>query len=138
MVNGMADMEREGFAVPSDMAAAAKVDPEMAKFVEAMASGGGSFPADPNTRPEINDYAAKCLTSPTMFYSGVPVFVEGKVVGSFCLMGPGRPSNFDPVQGPIELEKWSAKMTTALETQLQQKRVASAQGAMMQQASDCS
>ena len=161
MVNGMEDMAKEGFAVPSDMAAAAKVDPEMAKFVEVMANGGGAFQnATQNVRPEINDYAAKCLTSPTMFYSGVPIFVEGKVMGSFCLskyfmlykspvchalltsaqcdpwsVAPERPSSYDPEEGPKELQTWSTRMTAALEAQLQQKRVASAQSAMMQQVS---
>ena len=157
-VNGIADMAKEGFAVPTDMTAAAKVDPEMAKFLELMANGEGPFPADPNSRPEINSYAAECLTSPTMFYSGVPIFVEGKVMGSFCLgedfvlykcpvchtlltsaqhdprsVAPERPSSYDPEEGPKELQEWSTRMTTALETHLQQTRVASAQSAMMQQ-----
>jgi len=128
MVNGMADMAKEGFAVPSDMAAAAKVDPEMAKFVELMTNGGAAFP-DPNAGPEM-DYAAKCLASPTMFYSGVPVFVEGKVMGSFCLCEYSMELEC-PVCQPLKLTSAQLyrSITSGTRATRQLRRGARAQGA---------
>ena len=54
-------------------------------------------------------------------------------MGSFCLLAPQRPSNFDPVTGPEEQAEMAARMTVVLERQLQANRVAAAQQAMMQQ-----
>jgi len=81
----------------------------------------------------LADLARSFFSSPTMFYSGVPIVVEGQTMGAFCILATNRPSNYDAVQGAKEQEEMAKRMTAVLQHQLQHKRVAAAQQAMMQQ-----
>jgi hypothetical protein len=132
ILNGIEDMMKEGFATPDDWGPAAKHDPEMAKFMQFISTPEmeGKVPFhNPNSSQEVNSYIQATFTSPKLFYSGVPIIVEGQTMGAFCLVGPEKPQNFDPRE-QMEL---AAQMTVVLEQHLQQKRFASAQVAMMQQ-----
>ena len=132
VLNGTEDMAARGFASPEDWASASKHDPEVAKFMEGFAQGKMPF-QDANAAPGVNEYTASLFASPSMFYSGVPIMVEGQVMGAFCLIAPSKPENFDIEHSPAEQKAMAARMTAVLEQQVQQKRVASAQQAMMQQ-----
>ena len=132
VLNGMQDMAARGFASPEDWASASKHDPEVAKFMEGFAQGKMPF-QDANAAPGVNEYTASLFASPSMFYSGVPIMVEGQVMGAFCVFAPSKPENFDIEQSLAEQKAMAARMTAVLEQQVQQKRVASAQQAMMQQ-----
>ena len=130
VLNCMHDMAARGFASPEDWASASKHDPEVAKFMEGFAQGQMPF-QDANAAPGVNEYTASLFASPSMFYSGVPIMVEGQVMGAFCVIAPSKPENFDIEQSPAEQKAMAARMTAVLEQQVQQKRVAAAQQAMM-------
>ena len=132
VLNGMQDMAARGFASPEDWALASKHDPEVEKFMEGLAQGKMPF-QHAHAAPGVNEYTAALFASPSMFYSGVPVMVDGQVMGAFCVIAPSKPENFDTEHSPTEQKAMAARMTVVLEHQLQQKRVAAAQQAMMQQ-----
>ena len=68
----------------------------------------------------------------TMFYAGVPIFVEGQVVGSFCMLGPRKPEGFEDAH-VADMKAQAVRASTSLTSQLQHKRTQAAQQQMMQQ-----
>jgi hypothetical protein len=83
LIDGAADMEKEGMASPEDWQAVAKCDREMANMHENSRTGG---------LPDWPEYYLETLKglglAGKLFYSGVPVIVEGQTMGAFCLLGP--------------------------------------------------
>jgi hypothetical protein len=108
MLDGAADIEKAGFASPEDWQAVAKCDPEMAKMLEKEVAV-----------PDWPEYFLEMFKSEKLFYSGVPVIVEGQTMGAFCIMGPERPANFDQVEGLKEQQAMAARMSAVLERQVQ-------------------
>jgi len=120
-----------------DLQAVSKVDTEVAKMLENMQASGGQFDvftgASKEGRSEeeeanMKNMGAKMFESffaqpDKFFYSGVPIVVDGQVMGSFCIVSPTKPANFDPDY----MEAQAKKAAAALELQLEINRKNEAQ-----------
>ena len=74
-------------------------------------------------------YLKAMMDGGDFFYSGIPLNVQGRSVGAFCLLGQSRPKGFGETD--LELQKSMAqRVEMALESHLQAKQ-AQAQQAMM-------
>ena len=108
------------FASPEELGVASKVDGVLGNFLARMMEGGGDVMATEGgtlanaeaTRIALG-YLETCqreggkspplavvlasdlaLLLAGMFYAGVPITIEGQVVGSFCVLGPRAPEGF--------------------------------------------
>ena len=81
-----------------DLAAAARVDPELASFLTALQASTGFEKRPTDTDDELKnkivlDFFTKVMSSPeSAFYCGVPVRVQGQVVASFCMLAAAKPA----------------------------------------------
>ena len=92
LLDGVDDIMQQGFATPEDWGVAAKHDAEMGKLIDVLPSianhtSAAELVPDPATvmQPVLmdggasqaqSDWMVSVFTSPSMFYSGVPVIVE--------------------------------------------------------------
>ena len=122
----------------TDLGAAAAVDPTLGAFLEKMAASDTPYPSSDNG----DDFKLKVLmeffkgvqSSPERaFYAGVPVRVHGQAVGSFCILGPKKPQEWDDKGDVLWLEQQALKAAHSLEKQVEMKRFQHAQQAMMTQ-----
>lgn len=110
------------------LAVARTVDPTLAKFLGEMeesrnpidhARGHGKERA----MEVAAAYLGECQSNPdTMFYAGVPLELDGVVVGSFCLMGPRPPALPFGDEDLEAMKVMAAEITKALEQQLRDNR----------------
>ena len=125
-------------ARPNELVAASKVDPQVREFLTKMSEGNpfsharGSEGREEAMKIALEMYQEFLGAEDTMFYAGVPIFVEGQVVGSFCMLGPRKPDGFDDAH-VADMKAQAARASTSLTSQLQHKRTQSAQQQMMQQ-----
>ena len=89
------------FASPEELGVASKVDGVLGNFLARMMEGGGDVMATEGgtlanaeaTRIALG-YLETCQREGGMFYAGVPITIEGQVVGSLCVLGPRAPEGF--------------------------------------------
>ena len=126
-------------ARPEDLMAASKVDPQVREFLTKMAEGNpfsharGSEGREEAMRIAFEMYKEFLGAEDTMFYAGVPIFVEGQVVGSFCMLGPKAPPGWVGDPDMADMKAQAARASASLTLQLQHKRMQDAQNQMMQQ-----
>ena len=103
-----------------DLAAASKVDTELANFLVQMQNNEGFDTKDEGDELKMKiaiDFFNNAMSHPdTFFYAGVPLRVSGQVVGSFCLLGVEKPKNWKE-EDIKSLESWASKASQALERQ---------------------
>ena len=125
-------------ARPNELVAASKVDPQVREFLTKMSEGNpfsharGSEGREEAMKIALEMYQEFLGAEETMFYAGVPIFVEGQVVGSFCMLGPRKPDGFEDAH-VADMKAQAARASTSLTSQLQHKRTQAAQQQMMQQ-----
>ena len=121
-----------------DLAAAARVDPELASFLTALQASTGFEKRPTDTDDELKnkivlDFFTKVMSSPeSAFYCGVPVRVQGQVVASFCMLAAAKPAAWNDADVSF-MEAQAARAAVALERQLSERRMKQAQEAMMRQ-----
>lgn len=123
-------------AAMEDLAAASKVDDELAGFLSQMQNNDGystQGEGDAFKMKVAMDFFNEAMSSPdTFFYAGIPIRVDGQAVGSFCLLGASKPTDWK--DGDITyLENLAMKASLALERQSAANMRAKAQEAMMTQ-----
>ena len=115
-----------------DLQQATKSDARMKEFMQRLESGEMAMEwegKDEATKKILNSYLEGIMTGGDFFYSGIPVNVQKRSVGAFCLLGIKKPDGWSDSE--FELQKqMTARVEMALEQHLQQKQN-QAQQAMM-------
>jgi len=116
------------FADPPKLMAASKVDPVLASFLEQMQSNQNplSHARGDSGKEKALEIALSYLKAfeaapETRFYAGVPIRVDGAVIGSFCIFGPRAPKGFGQ-SDLAEMRRMAGQAAAALEAQLEEKR----------------
>ena len=117
-----------------DLRQTSKTDAKMKEFLARVEANENIFETrkdgmDERTMQILQTYMGELMNGGDFFYSGVPINVQGRSIGAFCLMGTRKPENFG--EADLEVQKAiSTRVEVALEQHLQMKQ-AQAQQAMM-------
>ncbi len=116
-----------------DVVSAGKTDPQVKAFLDRLNNMESAIDwgtKDEESKKILDGFFKAIMAGETYFYSGVPINVQGRTVGAFCLLDVKRPEGFG--EKDVELQRsMCARVEMALEQHFQYKNQQAQQAMMM-------